>query len=148
MLNSYPNDVEKRIYSGLYSATLGFLSDDNDAILRAADNVEDIVRKQLANSSLRDTYLSSLAMYYVKAGDYKKAIKLLPAEKDKEHYWRMYERQIADAGRYAEEGNDRSEFGGVVYYFPLIPTIYLMICTSICAPRQFLLTLRANASMH
>lgn len=167
VLNSYPNDVEKRIYSGLYSATLGFLSDDNDAMLRAADNVEDIVRKQLANSSLRDTYLSSLAMYYVKAGDYKKAIKLLPAEKasndieaiydyqilaeaylglgkvreaqkaygelagsiisevgrklamftekDKEHYWRMYERQIADAGRYAEEGNDRSEFGGVVY---------------------------------
>lgn len=165
--DNFPDDVEKRIYTELYRATLGFLSDDNAGMLRGADNVETIVRNQLANSPLRDTYLSSLAMYHVKAGNYKKAIKLIPhtqgandseiiydghilaeaylglgkireaqkaygelaetiisevgrkfamfTEKDKEHYWHMYERQIADAGRYAEEENDGSEFGGVVY---------------------------------
>lgn len=39
----------------------------------------------------------------------------LMTEKEKENYWQMYERQIADVGRFADAGNEESDFGGVVY---------------------------------
>lgn len=40
-------------------------------------------------------------------------------ENEKGRYWRMFERQIADAGRFAVENDPRSSFGGVVYNLAL-----------------------------
>lgn len=164
---NFDEDVEKRLYSKLYTATLNFLTGDDARMLEAADEAEAIIRMEMKSNVLSETYLSALAMYYIKAGDYRKAINLIAetpgdndleaiytlqilaeaylglgekeearrlygdmasrimesagrnfamlTESDKEKYWRMYERQIADAGRYADEDNPGSEFGGVVY---------------------------------
>ncbi|MDE5652012.1 MAG: CHAT domain-containing protein [Muribaculaceae bacterium] len=164
-------DFDRQVYLKLHAATLNFLSGDNAEMIKAADEAEAIINNGTDNASLRDTYLSALAMYHVKSGDYSKAIKLsslktpgsdieaiynlqiqaeanlrlgdkavaqkkygelaerilgavsrsfsMLTEREKESYWRMFERQIADAGRFADPEDENSPFGGLVYNLAL-----------------------------
>lgn len=161
------NTAEAMAYLGLYEATMAFLADDNAAMIRAASEVEDIINKEMADDELSYTFLSSLALFHVKAGDYNKALELvanepsgltvaenynwqvaaeaylglgdkpkaklayetlsrniindmsrnfpLLTERDKINYWNKFESQISNAGRYADEGDENDDFGGLVY---------------------------------
>ncbi len=73
----------------------------------------------LAEASLNLGKMADAQSYYKRMAEVINAAVneefMLLSEQDKESYWQMYERQIADAGRYADEENPASDFGGVVY---------------------------------
>lgn len=169
--SDFADDAEARVMQLMYAATAGFLDNDNEAMLAAADSCEAVVRTRISNPAMAAGYLASLAMYHIKAGSYDRAAALLGEETpgrgelsverlyrtqmlseialgrgeqekarglyaahcadivamtegrlggmtegERAAYWRMYSKQIQDAGRYAGDAAGRpSEFGAAVY---------------------------------
>lgn len=163
-------DPERRFMQQVYAATAAFLANDDARMLAAADSAAALLPQMSA--ALGVDYGASLAMYYVKAGQYDRAEALLgeewPEDTDVERmyrrqllaeialgradtataqqhyiamceditamvrrqfatldagtraaYWRMFSRQIQDAGRFASEENVPSEFAAAVYNLEL-----------------------------
>lgn len=56
------------------------LAGDNDNMIKIADKTEKIIRKNVLNRNLRQTYLESLAAFYIYVKDYKKARSLIDVD--------------------------------------------------------------------
>lgn len=166
----FAGDQEYRLMQKIYGATASFLDNKDNRMVAYADSALHIIDNKLENPQLADTYRSSLATYYVKAGLYDKAEELLGESVDGEqtlavervfrnrllceiylgrgdsikardcyvrhcseivsdvksqfagltdgersNYWRMFSRQISDAGRYADSSGFPSDFAAALY---------------------------------
>ena len=173
--SDFAADAEARVMQLMHAATAAFLDNDNAAMLAAADSCEAVVRSRISNPTMASGYLSGLAMYHIKAGNYDTAASLLSeetpgrselsverlyrtqmlseialgkgeqekaralyaahcadivamtesrfagmTEDERAAYWRMYSKQIQDAGRFAGDAAGRpSAFGAAVYNLEL-----------------------------
>ncbi len=95
--SSFSSDPEIMAMQQIYSATKSFLANDDKGMLAAADKARGILNSPGVNPRTAADYISSLSMYYVKAGLYDQAEETLltPAVTDTElSIERLFRRQL------------------------------------------------------
>jgi len=93
----FATDAEMRVLQLIYAATTGFMANDKESMLASADAAVDVVRGRIANPELSANYMASIAMYYVKAGQYDRAAVMLGEESVAKHELdveRLYRNQL------------------------------------------------------
>lgn len=79
-IRTYGETNIKTIESYQLLASAYNLIGDNDNMIKIADKTEKIIRENVSNCDLRQTYLESLAPFYIYVKDYKRARRLLDVD--------------------------------------------------------------------